>query len=296
MSLTEQIESVQWLRQRLELGARPSLDAAMLMRRPQHKMRSVRRTLTRSQRGSKRRGNGNAPLGVQPVLVGAEEARHSPLCLSGSTRVASGLGMSWDSMGKSGRQSLLRSRTNAHQTGRTAVPSAAYRVETKRQTACKPGSVRAAQSPAPRDDHSSRAHLAARLTRPTRTAEREYSCTSRHSRPYSVLLPVGFAVPPLLPGARCALAAPFRPCPRVASYATCAGGLFSVALSLGSPPPDVIRHRIPVEPGLSSNGVCRQRSSSRLTAKRWPQPRGSVKFARARVRRAPRICHRMARV
>ncbi len=32
----------------------------------------------------------------------------------------------------------------------------------------------------------------------------------------------------------------------------CAGGLFSVALSLGSPPPAVSRHRIPVEPGLSS--------------------------------------------
>ena len=30
------------------------------------------------------------------------------------------------------------------------------------------------------------------------------------------------------------------------------GGLFSVALSLGSPPPAVSRHRIPVEPGLSS--------------------------------------------
>jgi hypothetical protein len=30
------------------------------------------------------------------------------------------------------------------------------------------------------------------------------------------------------------------------------GGLFSVALSLGSPPPDVIRHRSSLEPGLSS--------------------------------------------
>ncbi len=30
------------------------------------------------------------------------------------------------------------------------------------------------------------------------------------------------------------------------------GGLISVALSLGSPPPDVIRHRVSVEPGLSS--------------------------------------------
>ena len=32
--------------------------------------------------------------------------------------------------------------------------------------------------------------------------------------PYSVLLPVGFALPPPLPGARCALAAPFHPCAR----------------------------------------------------------------------------------
>ena len=30
------------------------------------------------------------------------------------------------------------------------------------------------------------------------------------------------------------------------------GGLLSVALSLGSPPPDVIRHRCSMEPGLSS--------------------------------------------
>ena len=30
-------------------------------------------------------------------------------------------------------------------------------------------------------------------------------------RPYSVLLPVGFTLPPLLPVARCALTAPFRP-------------------------------------------------------------------------------------
>jgi len=30
------------------------------------------------------------------------------------------------------------------------------------------------------------------------------------------------------------------------------GGLLSVALSLGSPPPDVIRHRVSEEPGLSS--------------------------------------------
>ena len=30
-------------------------------------------------------------------------------------------------------------------------------------------------------------------------------------RPYLILLPVGFAVPPLLPEARCAFTAPFLP-------------------------------------------------------------------------------------
>src|SRR5262245_15426828 len=57
-------------------------------------------------------------------------------------------------------------------------------------------------------------------------------------RPYLVLLRVGFAMPPLLPGARCALTAPFHPY----RQAEAAGGLLSVALSLGSPPPGVTRH------------------------------------------------------
>jgi ribosomal protein L34 len=88
-------------------------------------------------------------------------------------------------------------------------------------------------------------------------------CSPR--RPYSVLLPVGFTVPLPLPSARCALTAPFHPC---RAYATRRGGLFSVALSLGSPPPDVIRHRMSVEPGLSSRTTFRHwsaRSSGRLT-------------------------------
>ncbi len=48
---------------------------------------------------------------------------------------------------------------------------------------------------------------------------------------------------------------------------TPAGGLLSVALSLGSPPPGVTRLRIPVEPGLSSTksaGRNWRRSSGRL--------------------------------
>ena len=49
---------------------------------------------------------------------------------------------------------------------------------------------------------------------------------------------------------------------------TPAGGLLSVALSLGSPPPDVIRHHVSLEPGLSSTrgyDTRRQRPSGRLT-------------------------------
>src|ERR1700753_3754792 len=43
----------------------------------------------------------------------------------------------------------------------------------KRQTACKPGSVRPVKG---RDDHSSGTHLTMRLTRPTRTAGRKHPC------------------------------------------------------------------------------------------------------------------------
>jgi len=54
------------------------------------------------------------------------------------------------------------------------------------------------------------------------------ACAPRHS--YSVLLPVGFALPFPLPETRCALTAPFHPCR--GQYATRRGGSFSVALSL----------------------------------------------------------------
>jgi hypothetical protein len=68
------------------------------------------------------------------------------------------------------------------------------------------------------------------------------SCALRRGRPYSVLLPVGFTLPPLSPGARCALAAPFRPCPRAAArrlrgrYDFC-GTFPEVALAGGYPAP-----------------------------------------------------------
>ena len=65
------------------------------------------------------------------------------------------------------------------------------------------------------DGHSSRTPVARRLLRPTRAAhlETRLAVLTPPRRPYSVLLPVGFAVPALLPGPRCALTAPFHPYP-----------------------------------------------------------------------------------
>ena len=62
-------------------------------------------------------------------------------------------------------------------------------------------------------DHSSRRRIAPPLKQPTRATGRNQALQRAARRPYSVLLPVGFAMPVPLPGPRCALTAPFRPCP-----------------------------------------------------------------------------------
>ena len=134
-----------------------------------------------------------------------------------------------------------------------------------RQSACKPGSVwREAVSRSARDGHSSGTIVADRLWRPTRATARRRACRPRPAcRPYSVLLPAGLAMPGASPSRRCALTAPFHPCRDLRPVKTGSrGGLLSVALSLGSPPPDLIRRRVSVEPGLSS--ALRQRPSGRL--------------------------------
>jgi len=67
----------------------------------------------------------------------------------------------------------------------------------------------------------------------------------------------------------CRTVSPLPQAVRNAPEAVC----FSVALSLGSPPPDVIRHRSSMEPGLSSPppfrdhpcGILAERPSGRLT-------------------------------
>src|ERR1700733_14814416 len=106
MSLTEQIESVQWLGQRFEFGARPRLDAFVLMRRTQHEVRTIG-FATGSKRRAKRRRNGYATLGVQPVLVGAEEIGHPSCRASPAGRLAEPMrlgehGIAWEKMGVQG--------------------------------------------------------------------------------------------------------------------------------------------------------------------------------------------------
>ena len=150
------------------------------------------------------------------------------------------------------------------------------------QPACKPGSVgHRPLALAIRDGHSSGTPLARCLEQPTRTASLTSPCgvfafaNCPRCHPYSVLLPVWFAMPVPLPDPRCALTAPFHPCcphpsslPRKRGRVGWGSGSFSVALSLGSPPPDVIRHRMSMEPGLSSPAAFRpelERPSGRLT-------------------------------
>ncbi|CAA6605473.1 hypothetical protein MTBLM1_60006 [Rhodospirillaceae bacterium LM-1] len=61
-------------------------------------------------------------------------------------------------------------------------------------------------------DHSSRVPIARHLKQPTRAAVAKTAIAGKPAcRPYLALLPVGFALPLLLPVARCALTAPFHP-------------------------------------------------------------------------------------
>jgi hypothetical protein len=143
------------------------------------------------------------------------------------------------------------------------------------QLACKPGSVWPALLRTWRPFLWGRRHRRPRCDQPGRQRGSTLGCIpkDRPGRPYSVLLRVGLAMPLPLPAARCALTAPFHPYP-----ARMQGGLLSVALSLGSPPPDVIRHPVSVEPGLSSISKPKPRDSGRPAS--W---RAYVTLARRRV-------------
>jgi hypothetical protein len=98
---------------------------------------------------------------------------------------------------------------------------------------------------APVDGHSSGTPVTGRLARPTRT-QRGNAPARRHGSLFD-----------LAPGGVCPATAVAGGAVR--SYRTLSplpsklGGLLSVALSLRSPPPGITRHRVPVEPGLSSS-------------------------------------------
>ena len=83
----------------------------------------------------------------------------------------------------------------------------------KCQLACKPGSVQPDPCEAQWDDHSSGTLVAKCFAQPTRVTGRKSPGAETPCHPYSVLLPVGFALPHTLPCGRCALTAPFHPCP-----------------------------------------------------------------------------------
>jgi len=97
-------------------------------------------------------------------------------------------------------------------------------------------------------DHSSRNEIAPALKRPTRTTGQ----TQAHMPSLFGLAPGGVCRAAAIAGARGAL----LPHPFTFHRAEALGDLLSVALSLGSPPPDIIRHRGSMEPGLSSRHKC----------------------------------------
>jgi hypothetical protein len=124
-----------------------------------------------------------------------------------------------------------------------------------------------------RDGHSSWTPVARRLQQPTRTAGSGHDPEALSRFGAKSFAPSLFG---LAPGGVCRAAGvaasavrsyrTVSPLPRL--NATRRGGLFSVALSLGSHPPDVIRHRLSMEPGLSSPATFRcapERPSGRLT-------------------------------
>ena len=112
-----------------------------------------------------------------------------------------------------------------------------------------------------RGSHSSGIRVAAHLKQPTRMITPEKGLGLRPASSLFGLAPGGVYRAASVAGRAVGSYPTLSPLPRhLIAGQTCTqaptirrrGGLLSVALSLGSPPPDVIRHRLSVEPGLSS--------------------------------------------
>ena len=152
----------------------------------------------------------------------------------------------------------------------------------KGQSVCKPGSV----SGFPPDDHSSGTAVAGRLMQPTRTT------SPKTGRAYARVVPIRSCSRWGLPcQSRC------RACGGLLHHLFTLtparrGGSISVALSLRSPSPGVTRHRVFVEPGLSSRTGFRPlsaRSSDRLAWSRVACPCRKVKRRAIACRRLARL-------
>ena len=113
---------------------------------------------------------------------------------------------------------------------------------------CKPGSVTTAAAVA--DGYSSRMAVASHLKQPTRTSVQDRTCCTRQRVSLHGLAPDGVYHARSVASSAVRSYRTFSPLPAYPFPAS--GGLFSVALSLGLPPPGVTRHPDPVEPGLSS--------------------------------------------
>ena len=112
----------------------------------------------------------------------------------------------------------------------------------------KPGSVTTAAAVA--DGYSSRMAVASHLKQPTRTSVQDRTCCTRQRVSLHGLAPDGVYHARSVASSAVRSYRTFSPLPAYPFPAS--GGLFSVALSLGLPPPGVTRHPDPVEPGLSS--------------------------------------------
>ena len=118
----------------------------------------------------------------------------------------------------------------------------------KRQMTCKPGSVPTAIAVG--DGYSSRMTVASHLKQPTRTSVQDRTCCTRQRVSLHGLAPDGVCHARSVASSAVRSYRTFSPLPVYPFPAS--GGLFSVALSLGLPPPGITRHPDPVEPGLSS--------------------------------------------
>jgi len=131
------------------------------------------------------------------------------------------------------------------------------------------------------DDHSSGTFVTECLKQPTRKSRSDTALQVSLRLPYLALLPAGFAVPQVLPPARCALTTPFHPYLRSLPQGEFAHRRYlSVALSVGSRPPGVTWRRIRRSPDFPLH-------FARNTAIAWPTPGATIPPDGSDHKRAP---------